>query len=186
MKNIFVATDFSASSRPAVLFGAWLARASGARLLLFNAFHPAVLLEEETIWAGQELLEQKVQEKIDQWAREIHTDFGISVTRVLKPGFAVDEMVTVSKKAGACLVLLGTEGAGRRPKERYGKVCTEMLQQHDIAIVAVPPQTPVKYPEAFRNYPDASCLPANKKGTEVLRYFLQAALKHSIQPITGS
>src|SRR5688572_27728240 len=98
MKNILVSTDFSQPAYNAVVFAAELARKTGARLILFNAYHPSVLLEEETIWADPYLLEKEVQDKIDQLAHELHKNYGLSVTRVLKPGFAVDEMLALSKK----------------------------------------------------------------------------------------
>src|SRR5688572_33314236 len=132
MKNILVTTDFSQPAYNAVVFAAQLAQQAGARLVLFHAYHPAILLEEETIWADTEVLEKEVQEKIDQLARELHNTYNISVTRVLKPGFAVDEILDVSKKVKADLLIIGTEGAGKRPKTGLGKICSEVLKKAEL------------------------------------------------------
>jgi nucleotide-binding universal stress UspA family protein len=139
MKNILVTTDFSQPAYNAVVFAAQLAQQAGARLILFHAYHPAILLEEETIWADPEVLEKEVQEKIDQLARELHKTYNISVTRVLKPGFAVDEILDVSKKVKADLLIIGTEGAGKRPKTGPGKICSEVLKKAELPVICLPP-----------------------------------------------
>src|SRR5688572_12958654 len=137
MKNILVTTDFSRPAYEAVNFAAALAQRAGARLVLFHAYHPAILLEEDTIWADTEVLEQEVQEKIDLLAHELHKTFGVSVTRVLKPGFAVDEILAISKKVKADLLIIATHGAGKRPKSGPGKICTEVLKKADLPLICL-------------------------------------------------
>lgn len=141
MKNILATTDFSQPANAAVVFAAALAKSTGARLVLFHAYHPAVLLEEDTIWADTEILEKEVQEKIDQLAHNLHKDYGVSVTRVLKPGFAVDEILAVSKKVKADLLIIGTEGAGKRLKTGSGKICTEVLKKAELPVICLAPET---------------------------------------------
>ena len=70
MKNILVTTDFSRPANDATVFAAGLAQLAGARLVLFHAYHPAILLEEETIWADNEVLEKEVQDKV--YTRDIY------------------------------------------------------------------------------------------------------------------
>src|SRR6478752_6910614 len=140
MKNILVSTDFSQTAYGAAVFAAGLAQSSGARLVLFHAYYPAILGEEETIWADSEMLENEVQEKIDNLAHELHTRFGVSVTRVLKPGFAVDEILEVSKKVKADLLVIGTEGAGKRLKTGPGKICREVLKKAELPVICCPPE----------------------------------------------
>lgn len=139
MKNILVTTDFSQPANDAAVVAAGLAQLAGARLILFHAYHPAILLEEETIWADNEVLEKEVQEKIDGLAHELHKQFGVSVTRVLKPGFAVDEILEVSKKVKADLLVIGTQGAGLRPKNGPGKICTEVLKKASLPTLCLEP-----------------------------------------------
>ncbi|MFC5269790.1 universal stress protein [Adhaeribacter terreus] len=141
MKNILVSTDFSQPAYTAAVFAAELARQTKARLVLFHAYHPGILLEEETIWADPDLLEREVQEKMDQLARELHLKFGLSVTRVLKPGFAVDEMLALAKKVKADLLVIGTEGAGKRIKSGPGKICAEVLKKAGMPVICLPPET---------------------------------------------
>ncbi|MBK0402412.1 universal stress protein [Adhaeribacter sp. BT258] len=169
MKNILVSTDFSQPAYAAAFFAAELARQTNARLILFHAYHPAILLEEETIWADTGLLEKEVQERIDQLAHELHKTFGLSVTRVLKPGFAVDEMLAVGKKIKADLLIIGTEGAGKRAKNGPGKICQEVLKKAEMPVICLPPNTtPAQYATLLLDPPNSQLL-GNTAGTEAYK-----------------
>ena len=177
MKNILVTTDFSKPAYRAAIFAAELAKIAGARLVLFHAFHPGILLEEETIWADSEMLENEVQEKIDQLAHELHKTFGVSVTRVLKPGFAVDEILEVSKKVKADLLIIGTEGAGRRPKTGPGKICTEVLKKAEMPVVCLSPEITLEKVLSNNLVTNENLTGSNPAGLEIIMPFLSKTAK---------
>jgi nucleotide-binding universal stress UspA family protein len=172
MKNILVCTDFSPNAHEAALFAGALARKAGARLILFHAYHPAVLLEEETIWADPELLEHEVQEKIDRLAHELHKTYGISVTRILKPGFPVEETMALVPKVKADLVVLGWTGAGKRLKEGAGKVTTELLKRADFPVITLPQVSlPDTYPALF-TFAETEITLGNAAGVALVKSFI--------------
>jgi nucleotide-binding universal stress UspA family protein len=141
MRNILVATDFSQHAYGAAVFAARLARHSRARLILFHAYQPAVLSEEEALRTDKALLEQEVQEKIDGLAHALHLGFGVSVTRLLIPGFPVDELLAVSQKVQADLVVIGAWGAGKRIMGQEGNVATGILEKAPFPVICLPPET---------------------------------------------
>jgi nucleotide-binding universal stress UspA family protein len=175
MKNILVCTDFSPNAHQAALFAAKLAAKCKARVVLFHAYHPAVLLEENTIWADPVLLENEVQEKIDQLAHELHTSFGVSVTRILKPGFPVEEIMAVVPKIKADLVVLGLHGAGKRQKTGAGKVTAEVLKRADFPVINVLLEaTPENFTSLFGMAEIENAL-GNIAGLELVKRNLPAA-----------
>ena len=176
MKNILVTTDFSKPAYEAAVFAAGLAQLAGARLILFHAYHPAILLEEETIWADNDVLEKEVQEKIDQLAHELHKTFGVSVTRVLKPGFAVDEILEVSKKVKADLLIIGTTGAGKRPKSGFGKICTEVLKKAELPVVCLKTETSLDLLRGDRTDLFENKLNGNAAGLDLLASVIPNAI----------
>ncbi len=177
MKNILVSTDFSQPAHKAAVFAAELAQKTNSRLILFHAFYPAVLLEEETIWADPVLLEKEVQEKIDKLAHELHKTYAVSVTRVIKPGFAVDEMLAVSKKVKADILVIGTEGAGKRPKTGYGKICSEVLKKADFPVICIPPDVEKEqYSELIKKITEEVPADHSSVAIAVKNIFNQAAL----------
>ena len=153
MKNILVPTDFSKHAFTAAAFAAELARMTGARMVLFHAYHPSVLLEEETIWADTTQLEKEVQQKMDELAQTIHSIYGISITRLLRPGFAVDEIQFIAQKLNPDLVIMGTDGAGTRLKESVGKVTAEVLKRTKFPLLSIPPDA------SFESYLQLTLLP---------------------------
>ena len=183
MKNILVTTDFSQPAYAAVVFAAELAKQSGARLILFHAYHPAILLEEETIWADSAMLEKEVQEKIDQLAHELHKNYGLSVTRVLKPGFAVDEILEVSKKVKADLLIIGTEGAGKRPKTGPGKICSEVLKKAELPVICLNPDSTLEILRAEKLNQEESKMNGNPAGLALLASVLQGQVTNSEIPV---
>lgn len=175
MKNILAATDFSDCANGAAVFAAELARQTGARLVLFHAYHPAVLLEEASIWADPVLLEKEVQEKIDNLAHELHKNYGISVTRLLKPGFPLDEILAVGQKIKADLLVLGARGAGVRTTERTGKIATELLKKAELPVICLPSETVSAGIENLLTLPVTDWQTGNPSGLNLLKNVLQPA-----------
>lgn len=184
MKNILVSTDFSQPAYGAAVFAAELAKQAGARLILFHAYHPAILLEEETIWADGEMLEKEVQEKIDNLAHELHKNYGLSVTRVLKPGFPVDEILAVSKKVKADLLIIATEGAGKRPKTGPGKICTEVLKKADLPVICLPPGTTLEKFSALVLDPEKSETLGSESGLSTYKSAIQISAEENVTKST--
>jgi nucleotide-binding universal stress UspA family protein len=184
MKNILVTTDFSKPANNAAIFAAELAKFAGARLVLFHAYHPGILLEEETIWADSKMLENEVQEKIDQLAHELHKTFGVSVTRVLKPGFAVDEILEISKKVKADLLIIGTHGAGKRPKTGPGKICTEVLKKADLPVICLNPEITLELLRGERTDLNENKLDGNPEGLALLTSVISTDLPQPSPAVT--
>ena len=183
MKNILVCTDFSPNAHLAARTAAELAGKAGARLVLFHAYHPAVLLEEDTIWADPELLEHEVQEKIDQLAHELHKDFGVSVTRILKPGFPVEEILALAPKVKADLVVLGWRGAGKRLIAGAGKVAAELLKNADFPMFCVPASFTFENAGSLTAQLENELALGNLASLELLRNFLPEVSKIRVAAI---
>src|SRR5687768_7006710 len=110
MKNILVPTDFSQNATDAAHYAAAIANITGARLLLFHAYHVSVALAEATaplIDLDLENFENLNQTQIDKLAYELHLTYDISVTRIMRPGFATDEIPAIAKRLNADLVVMG-------------------------------------------------------------------------------
>ncbi|HSI90607.1 MAG TPA: universal stress protein [Adhaeribacter sp.] len=173
MKNILVSTDFSENAQAAVLFAAELARRSEARLILFHAYYPGILLEEVSIWADTDKLEKDVQERMDQLAHSLHSDYGLSVTRLLKPGFAVDEVLAIAEKVDADLVVLGSSGAGKQLNDALGKVAAEILKKIRNPTICVSPETGFKN-LTMSDLLSGQAVTGNEAGIKILKRYLPA------------
>lgn len=131
MKNILVPTDFSPQARAVALCAARLAQHMQARLLLLHVLPLLVLLEEEAA-------EEKAQGLLDAAAQELYTRSQISITRLLKPGFATDEIPRIAERLQADLIMLGAKGQGNDPDRQVGSVAMGMLQNNTFPVICLP------------------------------------------------
>lgn len=135
MKNILLATDFSQNAYMAAIHAAGLARYTGARLIIFHALEPVPVSKEKE--ESRPDSEEEVQHKLDALAAELYRLFGISVTRLLKPGSTVNEILSLAEKTGADLLMAGARGAGRQDERSLGSMTAKLLASCNYPLVCV-------------------------------------------------
>ncbi|GEO02693.1 hypothetical protein AAE02nite_03570 [Adhaeribacter aerolatus] len=141
MKNILVPTDFSKNASDAAHYAAALANITGARLLLFHAYHVSVALADAadlSIDLDLENFENFNQTQIDKLAYELHLTHGISVTRIMRPGFAADEIPTIAHRLKADLVVMGLRGKGQAAGSKVGQITAAIIQESKVPVLCVP------------------------------------------------
>ncbi|AHM62973.1 UspA domain-containing protein [Flammeovirgaceae bacterium 311] len=146
MKNILVPTDFSQNAEVSAYYAAAFARLTGSRLIIFHAFYPMAIpirkdtakLEKVDSLAESDKPEAAAQDRLDMLAHELHNKFGISVTRLLKPGFAVDEIPTFAQRLKVDLVVMGIQGSNLQEGGVMGKVAGVMLLSESVPVVCIP------------------------------------------------
>jgi len=141
MKNILVPTDFSQNATDAAHYAAALAHITGARLLLFHAYHVSVALADAadlSIDLDLENFENLNQTQIDKLAYDLHLTHGISVTRIMRPGFAADEIPVIAQRLNADLVVMGLRGKGQAAGSKVGQITAAIIQESNLPVLCVP------------------------------------------------
>lgn len=134
MKTVLLATDFSTSAYCAAIFAGEIAHLLGARLVVFFALSPLAKMQDE---ASPVLdLEIIMQRKLDALAHEMRNRFGISVSRLLKPGFPEDEIPALAARLNASVVIAGANNDG--VNSNPGNVARELLMNNNFPVVCVP------------------------------------------------
>lgn len=142
MRNILLATDFSSNAHIAALFAAELTRLVGARLVVFHALSPIAKYDfDEDLKPEFRSLEEAAQQKLDTLAHELHNKFRISVSRLLKPGFAEDEIPFIAENLRSELVVMGAHGESFRSGKALGSVATELMKNPEIPVICVPAES---------------------------------------------
>ncbi len=113
-KKILVTTDFSDTSLLAIKHAASLAKCTKGEIYLvhiitkhweqFNVFTPNVTIE--SIEKGS----TAVQEKLEELAEGIRSEYGVSVTTVVNTGNPTSEIVKFAKEIKAGIIVMGTHG----------------------------------------------------------------------------
>ena len=138
MRNILLATDFSQNAQIAAICAAELARRLGGRLIIFHALPLTGDVQEEEKTEKKKSPEALAQQQLDALATELHSRFGIFISRFIKPGFPEQEIPLLAEGLKAELVVLGAKGTGIK-KSPMGSVAGTLLRKNDFPIVCVPP-----------------------------------------------
>lgn len=75
---------------------------------------------------------------MDTLAHELHSRFGISVSRLLIPGFAEDEIPALVESLKVELLIMGAQGENLRTDRVLGRLATETLSKSNFPVVYVP------------------------------------------------
>lgn len=142
MKTIIVATDYSKAATKALHYAASLARHTGARIILFNAFqlpthvsntlYPAVSI--------QKLLDKNkaILEKI---AFEIIKEYGVKVDAISTISFVAEELNVLAEQHRADLIVMGIQ-ENASESGFLGNVTTFIISNTQVPVLVVPEGTP--------------------------------------------
>lgn len=112
--KIIITTDFSETSYLAIKHGAFLAKYTKGEVYLvhiitkhwekFNVFTPSITID------NIEKASEAVQNKLEELASDIRTEYGVTVTTVVSSGNPTAEIVKFAKEISAGLIVMGTHG----------------------------------------------------------------------------
>lgn len=147
MKTILVPTDYSEVARNAMQYAAELAKFENAKLVLFHAYKPRVLLSSLTLMDGG--FEEESMEMLRKCESDIRKSLGDlpEIELVTRFGFVVEEILDIIKERKIDLVVMGVTGAGRVKETLMGSTATTVMQKTNVPVLIVPPTTRFKVPE---------------------------------------
>jgi nucleotide-binding universal stress UspA family protein len=138
MKTILIATDFSAASRNASLYGIDLAKALNAKIILFNAFTTGAakssdpnkrkLRYDALMQSDKRLLEEADFLDPDHEIMEVICD----------EGAAYHSIVDVANEKKVDCIVVGRKGNGSAIKDLFGSTATALAKNSNITVVVVP------------------------------------------------
>lgn len=167
MKKILVPTDFSAPAEEALRYALQFGSLAGANeiILLHSAYIP--INPAETFVPVTNMLYEdsgKMMDALQAKAREWPETEGFTFTPVVM----VDDMITSIRKASQNLnpdyIVMGTKGASGVQEFLFGTNAADVLEQSDVPVIVVPPQTVFKKPVEIvfaadlQNIPDMEVL----------------------------
>src|ERR1700722_6528065 len=99
MKTILIATDFSAASRNAAVYGIALARAFGSKVILFSSYFelPDPVTEAPVIMMPDNM-KKYVRKQLIKEEMAINTGSGVTVEIVCSDGPAADTILKMAKE----------------------------------------------------------------------------------------
>ncbi|RYF99821.1 MAG: universal stress protein [Chitinophagaceae bacterium] len=138
MQTILVPIDFSDASRSASLYAATLAKATGAKLLLFHSYMiPTPVSEVPYVMVSVDEIQAENEKFIRKEAVTIHANFGVEVETLLQIGMPSDEITILAEEKNVALTIIGMRGAGGIDK-LIGSTTATVVRKSKTPVLVVP------------------------------------------------
>ncbi|HEV7231010.1 MAG TPA: universal stress protein [Bacteroidia bacterium] len=141
IKRILIPTDFSATGLLALEQGAYLAQASKAELHLFHVVEvPDYVFsvpDEAVRMDTEETIGKIMQDKMDQTANDIRTQYGVTVKTLNSVGRILTEVTDYVKENNIDLIVMGTHGAKGFDEYILGSNANRVVEHADCPVITV-------------------------------------------------
>lgn len=140
MKTILVPTDFSDSANNACNYAIELARKTKAKLILFHVFQiPVPVNEVPVVVVSVDDLRKESLGRLKHYAKEIKRNNAkdVEVESIVSAGFAIDEIIEITKEKNIDLIVMGIVG-GSRLNEILGSTTTGVVRKTTVPVLIVP------------------------------------------------
>lgn len=142
--KIIITTDFSETSYLAIKHGAFLAQYTKGEIYLvhiitkhwekFNVFTPSITLD------NIEKASDSVQNKLNELASDIKSEYGINVTTVVNSGNPTSEIIKIAKELNAGLIVMGTHGYSSWEDLTIGSNALKVLTKSPCPVLSMSQQ----------------------------------------------
>jgi nucleotide-binding universal stress UspA family protein len=144
IKRILFPTDFSPNSLNGLSFLRAICSATDAEVHLLHAFHhhvvdPSIAPHKFEAKAKEE--QDRARARLNALAQSLETDAECPLKKCysdMRIGFADDEIIHASREKNIDLIIMGTKGATGLQKIILGSVASEVINEADCPVLAVP------------------------------------------------
>lgn len=138
MKTLFITTDFTNASHNALTYGIAMARALGARIVLFHAYQLQVMAGIDTTVAIPEAdTRAAVLDRLSQHLLALG-DTGVRIDILAGEGQASRTILQVAKAQQADLIITGMKGHSKLFRQLFGSTVTDLAKYTTIPLLVVP------------------------------------------------
>ena len=138
MKTILIATDFSAASRNASLYGIALAHSLNAKVILFSAYHVPSPMPSLNLSVSTYGVMKDAEQKLEEEARIIMQDSTIPIEQIIEHDSAENGINNIAKEKNADFIVVGMKGSGKNLKKIFGSTASALLNSTGVPLIVVP------------------------------------------------
>ena len=137
MKTILVATDFSAASRNAALYGLEIAKILNAKIILFNAYK----VPSPAAGLGVSVSRYDIMMQTDKRLLE-EADFldpKLDIIEILcDEGLPEEAIINIANEKKVDFIITGMKGSGKNVRKIFGSTATELARKTNIPVIIIP------------------------------------------------
>jgi nucleotide-binding universal stress UspA family protein len=192
MNTILIATDFSAASHNAVVYGIELARFLKAKVVLLHVCQP--ILSEgdmETLMTEEEIIENS-EALIRNELKQVKGAEALDVEIVVEEGLPSETIEWVAKNVNASWIVAGMKGGCKMMRKIFGSTAISLTRNSSIPLVIVPEHAIFNAPKTIALAKDIK-LDVDAKVLEPLEeicslfnstIFVVSVVKEQLDPLT--
>ena len=146
MKTIIIATDYSPAALNAVKYGADMALAIDARVMLFHAYHIPVSYGEVPIIMDMEGSRKIAEKELDKISLTLSSAAGgkLKINTEVRIGEFFRELKTLCEEVKPYAVVLGSQGTSSAERFLFGSHATFAMKHLMWPLITVPPNASFK------------------------------------------
>ena len=140
MKTILIPTDFSAIAKNAMHYGAEMALAHKAKMILFHVYQlPIVMGEIPVAIPSMEEIEAEGMDALEKLKKHLQNKYSedLKIECQIKTGFVTDSICEIAEEIKADLIVVGMQGAGFITEKIIGSNTTSLIQKSKIPVLAI-------------------------------------------------
>jgi len=143
MKNIVVATDFSAAADNATAYAAQLAQVTGGMLTLVHVYQiPVSMNDVPVMMVSAEELRNNAESGLEKTAASIRQNFpGLQVQTESRLGDVVDELNEICEGLQPLAIVVGKHGSTGVERLLFGTTATSVIRHAKFPVITVPDTT---------------------------------------------
>jgi len=137
--RILFPTDLSKNAERAYPFACSVARDLGASIIILHVYPPPIDRSEVVAWHQGKGFEEDLKEFLEEYDGQ---GVPCGVTRQLKEGHAVEEILRVARESKCDLIVMGTHGRTGIARLLMGSVAEQVLRKAPCPVLTVKQPVP--------------------------------------------
>ena len=137
MKTILIATDFSPASRKAAEYGIRFAKATGAKIILFNAYKVPIPAAGLGVSVSRYSLMMQADKMLLEEAEFLNPK-GTLIDILCDEGLAEQAILNAAMEKNVDIIITGMKGSSKSLKKLFGSTATALARNANIPLIIVP------------------------------------------------
>jgi nucleotide-binding universal stress UspA family protein len=138
METILIATDFSDASRNALFYGAKLANALSAKIILLNVYPLAFPTAGTSGIFSTQQLHQSSKQGLRDDLKWLGLKGGVQIEKCSRQGDPTHTIISFAKEVNANWIIAGTKGDNKISQKFFGGTAFSLSKSTPVALILVP------------------------------------------------
>jgi len=147
MQKILVPTDYSNDAKNAAIYALEIAAKTNSEIIFLHTYHVPVFYNDSNVYESYKIILENIEKEEEQKMKVFLDDLmefengkfnSIDITSQVKLGFLKDIILELAQNEKIDLIVMGTRGASGIKKALIGSNTSNLINESNIPVLAVP------------------------------------------------